>query len=57
MTAKGDRQNKDTGQHTKIKGTDPGPGSKEDTKVKLVFQEHKEASDRTPYSPTDPNRG
>lgn len=57
MTAKGDKANKETGQHTKITGKDPGPGSAADTKVKLAFQQHKEVSDRTPYQPHDPSKG
>jgi len=57
MTAKGDRADKETGKHTHVKGTDPGPGSAADTKVKLVFQQVREEIDREPYKPTDPTKG
>lgn len=51
MTAKGDRANHQTGQHTRMKGADPGPGSNADKVVQKTFADAKKEIDETPFMP------
>lgn len=54
MTARSSRANKETGQHTHIKGD--GKNKAADAEVKRIFEKAKDDIDNTPFMPNEMGR-